>query len=308
MEEEICLDLLIDEIEKRDAIWNLNSKQYSNKIIKRRSWEELVLIFCNHDDSEEKKKNLGKLKFYFISKYILNHIFLPIKKWKNLRDSYVKEIKKTKLKSGSSASTTSTFAYLQRLSFLKPVLNKKITDNSLDNEETPVNVELNSMNNSASPTEKVPRKKYKLHPADEHFANIIEKSLNRKNEEERKEDDEDKLFCLSLVKEIKKVPDHKRLKLKIEMYNLLERYQSGQPVENYQSVTHASIPQTHSTSGVSQQYNNKPERHFRSYSLNTGSQYTDTLRFSAPGSSRQYGYSTASYISPASNESQATRC
>ncbi|GBP88978.1 hypothetical protein EVAR_87750_1 [Eumeta japonica] len=54
------IDLLIDEIEKRDAIWNINSKEYSNKIIKRRSWEELVLIFCSNNDSEEKKKNLER--------------------------------------------------------------------------------------------------------------------------------------------------------------------------------------------------------------------------------------------------------
>lgn len=60
----VSTDLLIDEIEKRVAIWNINSKEYANKIIKRRSWEELVLIFCNNNDSEEKKKNLGKLQSY----------------------------------------------------------------------------------------------------------------------------------------------------------------------------------------------------------------------------------------------------
>lgn len=80
MEDEICIDLLIDEIEKKEAIWNINSKQYSDRIIKRRSWEELVLIFCVHDDSEEKKKNVGKLyiRFIFLLFYSLNHIFLPI--------------------------------------------------------------------------------------------------------------------------------------------------------------------------------------------------------------------------------------
>lgn len=60
----VSIDLLIDEIEKREAIWNINSKEYSNKIIKRRSWEELVLIFCSNNDSEEKKKNLGKLQSF----------------------------------------------------------------------------------------------------------------------------------------------------------------------------------------------------------------------------------------------------
>lgn len=203
------------------------------------------------------------------------------------------------MKSGSAASNkTSTFSYFQRLSFLKPVINKNITDNSLDTEETPANDDLNSINNSVSPTENVPRKKYKLHPADEHFANILEKSLNKKNQTEKKEeDDEDKLFCLSLVNEIKKVPNHRRLKLKIEMYNLLERYQSGQ--------THEGKPTSRAPSAL-HQYNSKPERQLSSYPLTTGSQYTDSLRYSAPGSSTQYGYTTASYTSPASNVSQVT--
>lgn len=53
-------ELFIDEIEKRPAIWDLESPDYANRILKRRSWEELVLIFSNKDDSEEKKKDLGK--------------------------------------------------------------------------------------------------------------------------------------------------------------------------------------------------------------------------------------------------------
>ncbi|CAG9568339.1 unnamed protein product [Danaus chrysippus] len=46
------------------------------------------------------------------------------------------------------------------------------------------------------------RKKQKLNPADERFANILEQSLAQKNVSHPKDDDEDKLFCLSLVKEI----------------------------------------------------------------------------------------------------------
>lgn len=57
----------------------------------------------------------------------------------------------------------------------------------------------------------VKTKKIKLNPADEHFANILEKSMAQRYVPEKKdEDDEDKLFCLSLVKEIKKVSEDKR--------------------------------------------------------------------------------------------------
>ncbi|XP_050666968.1 uncharacterized protein LOC126966741 [Leptidea sinapis] len=279
----VPIDLLIDEIEKRDAIWNLNSKDYSNKILKRRSWEELVLIFCKNDDSEEKKKNLGS---------ILQ------KKWKNLRDAYVKELKKTKhLKSGSSASTPSSFSYFQRLSFLKQVVQKRKTDNSLDVAEVTENPDLDSAVNSSgvqASTENVPRKKFKLHPADEHFANLLQQSINTRNNNaaEKKDDDEDKLFCLSLVREIKKVPENRRLKLKIEIYNLLERYQAtrAQPLEdfNYPSTSYSS---------------QRPPRNY--HASFQSSQYSNPMQYSDIEST-QYGYTTSSYTSPPTSSSQAT--
>jgi len=61
-------------------------------------------------------------------------------------------------------------------------------------------------------------KKIKLNLADEHFANILERSLAQKQVPEKQEDDEDKLFCLSPLKDIKKVPENKRLKFKIDIY------------------------------------------------------------------------------------------
>lgn len=53
-------ELFIDEVEKRPAIWDLESPDYANRILKRRAWEELVLIFSDKDDSEEKKKDIGE--------------------------------------------------------------------------------------------------------------------------------------------------------------------------------------------------------------------------------------------------------
>jgi len=55
---EIEIDMLINEVEKRPAIWDMTTHEYSNRTMKR-SWEELVLIFGGPEDSEEKKKNLG---------------------------------------------------------------------------------------------------------------------------------------------------------------------------------------------------------------------------------------------------------
>lgn len=57
---EVETDLLISEVEKRPAIWDMTSSEYSNRTLKRKAWEELVLVFSDVEDTEDKKKNLGK--------------------------------------------------------------------------------------------------------------------------------------------------------------------------------------------------------------------------------------------------------
>ena len=52
-------DLFINEIEKRPSIWDMKSLEYKDRIIKKRSWEEIVNIFCASGDLKE-KQNVGK--------------------------------------------------------------------------------------------------------------------------------------------------------------------------------------------------------------------------------------------------------
>ncbi|CAK1604056.1 unnamed protein product [Parnassius mnemosyne] len=74
-------DLFIDEIQKRPAIWDMQSPDYKNKILKKRNWEEIVEIFSDCEDNLEKKKLLdGTL----------------MKKWKSIRDNYLRESKRQK--------------------------------------------------------------------------------------------------------------------------------------------------------------------------------------------------------------------
>jgi len=159
------------------------------------------------------------------------------KKWKSLRDNYVREAKKCKMvKSGSGRSNKSTYLHSERLRFLQGSVENNVTESSFSTDDENVKITNNSNNvndvddNFKSPKEdcRKNKKKIKLHPADEHFANILEKSMAQRYVPEKKdEDDEDKLFCLSLVKEIKKVPEDKRLKLKIDMYNLILQNQTS---------------------------------------------------------------------------------
>ena len=64
-------ELFIDEVQRRPAIWDMESTEYKNKITKKRCWEELVELFADPEDTIEKKKNLGKYQLFI---YILFHM------------------------------------------------------------------------------------------------------------------------------------------------------------------------------------------------------------------------------------------
>lgn len=205
------------------------------------------------------------------------------------------------LKSGSAAESKFTSAYFQRLTFLQPTVQKKISDSSFEAEDGNINdtsesVDKNIDSSSRPPGENPPAtKKYKLHPADEHFAKILEKSIAQRKPIEKEEDDEDKLFCLSLFKEIKKVPEQNRLRLKIEIYNLIARQQVQ---ENSAQVSNASQYEfsspTNQPSTSFSQYNAQPQEHqplsSNKFLVSQAQQYS--MRHSEYHPYSQYGYTT----------------
>jgi len=73
--EEFNTEFFIDEIEKRPSIWDMTSRDYLNKIIKRNAWEEIVLIFSEEGCTEEKKKVLGMYYFILITYFLLLYYF-----------------------------------------------------------------------------------------------------------------------------------------------------------------------------------------------------------------------------------------
>lgn len=67
-------DLFIDEIQKRPAIWDMESPEYKNKVLKKRNWEELVEIFSDCEDNLEKKKLLGEYNCLLIFPIIMSYL------------------------------------------------------------------------------------------------------------------------------------------------------------------------------------------------------------------------------------------
>lgn len=78
-----------------------------------------------------------------------------------------------------------------------------------------------------TPDTPISSKRIKLNAVDKHFADILNKSImmREKRELEKNNEDEDKLFCLSLYKELKKVPEAGKIRTKIQLLETIQRAQ-----------------------------------------------------------------------------------
>lgn len=104
----------------------------------------------------------------------------------------------------------------------KPVDKPFVFDEALCHEDGNLKGEYGSTRTTSST-----QKKLKSKPVDKRFMSNWETSPSerRKEEEQQKDeydDDDDKLFCLSLHKELKKVPENSRLRTKIEILNVIQ--------------------------------------------------------------------------------------
>ncbi|KAF9413719.1 hypothetical protein HW555_008165 [Spodoptera exigua] len=221
-------ELFIDEIEKRPAIWDLESPDYANRILKRRSWEELVLIFSDKDDSEEKKKDLG------------------------------------------SGASKIQYIYFQRLMFLeRSVRNKKTESNIQDTSENSETGNEESTVDAADedimrpPNQNIKRKK--MTAADAEFLNIIKKNISSRNQQQPPvssvtEGDDDKLFCLSLHKELLKVPEANRIAVKIELMEILQAAQQSSQSTVYSNNSYSSNSSASFSTSIPVRYHAQPSR------------------------------------------------
>lgn len=131
-----------------------------------------------------------------------------IKKWKNIRDNYIRESKKKTHRFRPYTSNRTIFAYYRKLQFLDSQSND-FSENIDSNE--------NNENLVSPPIEQDGASKRKLK-----FNDVANQ---RKEDEQLNDEDDDKLFCLSLSKELKKVPENQQLSTKIEIMNLIKKSQ-----------------------------------------------------------------------------------
>lgn len=227
----------ISEIEARPAIWELSSDDYTNKITKKNAWDEVIKKFCPEFD---KKSNAEK-----------NNIALRFqRKWKSLRDCYSRELlkmKKEKLGTGVPVNRKQ-YMYYNQLSFLQTVVKpmSSVTVN-IDNlskvvkKETEKNTEMD-INRKTRTKSKRSVNETRQVEEDKLFVAVAEKIMKGKAQETI-EKDEDTLFVLSLVPELKKIPEDMKLDVKCELLNVFKKARLTQSFSSStSSPTTCSIP------------------------------------------------------------------
>ncbi|XP_022176281.1 uncharacterized protein LOC111039478 [Myzus persicae] len=231
-------DKFIVENEKRKELWDIASTNYANKIIKRNSWIDVCRIFC------EKYDEMPTIEQNEMIKEVQ-------RKWKSLRNCFAREQSRRKnIKSGSGQSSWKTYVFYNQLSFLgSSATNRPTTSNVTpthdDDDDDDDNDELGTEQNTQdsehffesteeSQTRRNQRQKKKSksnhNESEENLFGTIARSLEFRNQMEKEAmEDQDRLFLLSLVGDLKKVPPHLKMQVKSNIINVISHSLALQP-------------------------------------------------------------------------------
>ncbi|KAK9874467.1 hypothetical protein WA026_002812 [Henosepilachna vigintioctopunctata] len=205
---------LISAIKTQELIWNYKLKEHSDKIKKNNAWAIICAqVIENFDEKPVQEKNQIAV--------------LIQKKWKTLRDGYTRYAKKIKPKSGSAALNIRPYAYYQQMSFLKVIIEDRPdkTNSLQESEHTEITSEESENRQNKIPRERNKRKSTTTITDENVLIEELSKRFDEKSQNSRIDnEDEDKLFLLSLVGEFKKINEHYKLNAKTEILNVVKYF------------------------------------------------------------------------------------
>ncbi|KAG8443392.1 hypothetical protein GDO86_011981 [Hymenochirus boettgeri] len=244
--------LLIHEVQQRPALFNKAYPDYADKYKKKILWDEVCEVLIPEWYELNKRERAERTKEVQ-------------KRWRSLKDCFRRELtaQRKARKSGSSPCKRKIYIYYDDLLFLlptmeaKPISGNADTDDS-DDESTSGQAascdidelsQQSAINKAPKCTSGKHAKKLKNVPetmADKETLTIAEslKYIREKNYES--DQDEDRLFLLSLVSEFKMIPLHRKTKAKIQILELLQGYAEPHtyngPTHQYQQHYTPSYP------------------------------------------------------------------
>eukprot|EP00102_Acyrthosiphon_pisum_P027178 XP_016664388.1 PREDICTED: uncharacterized protein LOC107885292 [Acyrthosiphon pisum] len=158
------------------------------------------------------------------------------KKWKNVKDYYKKE--KKELASGSAATKKKKNVYFEMLGFLDTTIERRsTTSNVIDNksiienlQDVQHNIDKETIESDPLENEVLPKSKTIIQPRKQKMTDfqksVVEVLSKRKINNDNEDFDEDKLFLLSLLPTLKKMPSDKKFDFKIQIMQMLKNINS----------------------------------------------------------------------------------
>ncbi|XP_076179004.1 uncharacterized protein LOC143152591 [Ptiloglossa arizonensis] len=223
-------ETFVELVRDRPALWDVRSEEYADKIKKKECWLEIFRVMVKNFDNfsvETKERTSAKIQ----------------RKWKSLRNCFTRELTKQKSeKTGAGASNRKKYVYFDILTFLIPALTDKSTSSYLLTEtdedkassvrdkdrdgETTMGKERDREKETAFPGLK--RKRNETDDFLQDFSETPKRSSKRRTQHENLPEDDDKLFLISLHKDLKSIPAERKLMAKAELIQVLNRYNNFQ--------------------------------------------------------------------------------
>ncbi|XP_033327287.1 uncharacterized protein LOC117220929 [Megalopta genalis] len=204
------------------ALWDKSDRDYADRGKKENAWRKVMIAIYGEENinkwDKDKQNETGKdLQ----------------KRWKNLRNSFARELAKRKHCKPGSGKTWKTYMYFEQMSFLMPSMSHAESsasfshigedeieiDESIEATEVPLSVLLTTPPAEESSTIFGKRKATN---SENDLATILAKNLKCMQENgEVVGNDPDRLFLLSLLHDFKMIPNSRKANVKIAMINAI---------------------------------------------------------------------------------------
>ncbi|XP_037931079.1 uncharacterized protein LOC119665896 [Teleopsis dalmanni] len=194
MQKKINIKKLIKEVEVRPALWNMNKKEYSDKVKRKECWEQIAAIFSDPVMTTDEKKKLEELLH---------------KKWKNIRDRFARDISSKKRKYRDKSECKSPYMFTEQLQFLREVVisKRKAKSHTTQNED-----EEHIVN---------------THPKNPNQYSLEESAFStEENKHKELQKDDNYHFLLSLLPSLSGLTKALNLNCRIELMQIVAKYVS----------------------------------------------------------------------------------
>ncbi|XP_063366319.1 uncharacterized protein LOC134654778 [Cydia amplana] len=195
---------IINEVAKRPALYDKTIKQYSDRNVKAKLWLEVYQNVCRdwHILTDTERKYRG------------NTIQ---KKWKNMKDSFAKELAAQEGKSGQAApAKKKKYVHFDSMLFLIPSMKKRETTSNVSS-PTPTQHSEAILSTASTPANNSKEHLQSANNSTDYEQQLLD-ILRGKND-----DDEEKIFALMLVPMLRKLNDDQKHYAKVEILNVLKK-------------------------------------------------------------------------------------